>query len=227
MAVGSWQLAGGSWQLAVGSWQLAVGSWHTQCILRAYAMYLRAYAMYFPCIRNVFARIRNVFPVHTQCILPCIRNVFFVHARCISVHTQCISPCIRNVCSCTRVVFLRVFNVAYVAYARVCNVPSLRVHGARMQRRGPSLCVGVHHPVQPHHFSHLPAVPAPLRPRQAPHQSALPAPAVRPLLRPPAGSGLCLPCAPPLRAAGCATTSPRFLLVGAGGAGLVAGHTGD
>ena len=42
------------------------------------------------------------------------------------------------------------------------------------------LCTGVHHPVQPHHFSHLPAIPAPLRPRQTPHQSALPAPAVRP-----------------------------------------------
>ena len=73
------------------------------------------------------------------------------------------------------------------------------------------LCIGVHHPVQPHHFSHLPAIPAPLRPQQVPHQSALPAPAVRPLLRPPAGSGLCLPCAPPLRAAGSAATSPRLL----------------
>ena len=53
------------------------------------------------------------------------------------------------------------------------------------------------------------------------------APAVRPLLRPPAGGGLCLPCAPPLRTAGSAATSPRSLLVGADGAGLVAGHAGD
>jgi hypothetical protein len=89
------------------------------------------------------------------------------------------------------------------------------------------LCIGVHHPVQPHHFSHLPAIPAPLAPQQALHRSALPAPAVRPLLRPPAGGGLCLPCAPLLRAAGGAATSPRSLLVGADGAGFVAGHAGD
>ena len=67
----------------------------------------------------------------------------------------------------------------------------------------------------------------PLRPRQTPHQSALPAPTVQPLLRPSAGSGLCLPCAPPLRAAGCAATSPHSLLVGVDGAGLVAGHASD
>ena len=76
------------------------------------------------------------------------------------------------------------------------------------------LCTGVHHPVQPHHFSHQSAIPAPLRPQQTPHQAALPALTAWPLLRPPAGAGFCLPCAP----------NPHSLLVGADDAGLVAGH---
>ena len=86
------------------------------------------------------------------------------------------------------------------------------------------LCTGVHHPVQPHHFSHQSAIPAPLRPQQTPHQAALPALTAWPLLRPPAGAGFCLPCTPNLRTAGCAATSPHSLLVGADDAGLVAGH---
>ena len=47
--------------------------------------------------------------------------------------------------ACTRVVFSRECNVAYVAYARVCNVPSLLVHGARMQRRGPYMSKSTRH----------------------------------------------------------------------------------
>ena len=84
------------------------------------------------------------------------------------------------------------------------------------------VCAGDHHPVQPHHFSHQPAVRgARLQPRSSvrrltPHQSALPALATPP---PPRFSTtlpeLCLPCTPTLHAlCACDGAAPSPLLLG-------------
>ena len=119
--------------------------------------------------------------VHSPRIRPvCIQERAPLHCVCAYLHCVCANVrciranvrCIRAGCTLhtrgrtlhTRTSKLRMQS-NYVAYARVCDVPSLRVHGARMQRRGA-------HPSSPSACDFLPD-----------HTLATDAP--RPLARPP------------------------------------------